>query len=113
MANDEEDADDKKPSTSNPENKHLRRKHASNNEIDKDRNQDIRFQSSEMYELRQPPTFFGVANETLDNTIIINENRHKKADYHMITGGLGIPDYHSMSAHSFHHNSVFIAILRV
>ena len=48
LANDEEDAEDNRPSTSNPENRHLRRKHASNNEIDKDRNQYNCFQSSEM-----------------------------------------------------------------
>ena len=39
LANDEEDAEDNRPSTSNPENKHLRRNHASNNEIDNDRYQ--------------------------------------------------------------------------
>ena len=38
-----------------------------------------------MNELRQPSTFFGVANETLDDTIVINENRHE-ADYHTVTG---------------------------
>ena len=64
LADDEEDAEDNRPSTSNLENKHLRRKHALNNEIDKDRNQDNRFQSSEMHELRQLSTSFGVANET-------------------------------------------------
>ena len=48
LANDEEDAEDNRPSTSNPENRHLRRKHASNNEIDKDKNQYNCFQSSEM-----------------------------------------------------------------
>ena len=78
MINDEEDAENNRPS--NSENKHLRRKHASNNEIDKDKNQDNRFQSSEMYELRQPSTLFGAANETLDDTITINENR-QGADY--------------------------------
>ena len=96
LANDEEDAEDNRPSTSNPENKHLRRKHASNNEIDKDRKQDNRFQSSEMYELRQPSTSFGVANVTLDDAIPINENR-QEADYHMMTGGLGLADYHSQT----------------
>ena len=95
LANDEEDVEDNGPSTSNPENKHLRRKHASNNEIDIDRNQDNRFQSLKMYELRQPRTSFGVANETLDDTIIINENRQENADYHMMIGGLGIADYHN------------------
>ena len=34
-----------------------------------------------MDELRQPTTPLGVVNETLDDTIIINENRHE-ADYH-------------------------------
>ena len=93
MANDEEDAEDNRPSTSNPRNKHLRRKHASNNEIDKVRNQDNRLQSSEIYEVGQPSTSFGVANETLDDTIIINENR-QEAEFHMMTGGLGLADYH-------------------
>ena len=82
LANDEEDVEDNRPSASNPENRHLRRKHASNN-----RNQDNRFQFSEIYELRQPSTSFGVANETLDDTILINENR-QEADYHMMIGGL-------------------------
>ena len=94
LANDEEDAEDNRPSTSNPENNHLRRKHASNYEIDKDRNQDIRFQSSEKCELRQPPTSFGFANETLDDTIIINSNRQENTDFHMMTGGLGLAEYH-------------------
>ena len=34
LVNDEEDAEYNRPSTSNSENKHRRRKHASNNEID-------------------------------------------------------------------------------
>ena len=34
-----------------------------------------------MYELRQPSTPFGVVNETLDDTNIVNENR-QGADYH-------------------------------
>ena len=54
-----------------------------------------------MYELRQPPTSFGVANETLDDTIIINENRQENADYHMMTGGLEIVDYHILSTKTF------------
>ena len=93
LANDEEDAEDNRPSTSNPKNKHLGRKHASNNEIDKERNQDNRFQSSEIYEVGQPSTSFGVANETLDDTIITNENR-QEAEFHMMTGRLGLADYH-------------------
>ena len=75
----DEDVENNRPSTSNSENRHLRRKHASNNEIDRD--QDNRFQSSEMHELRQPTTPFGLINETLNDTIIINENR-QEADYH-------------------------------
>ena len=95
LADDEEDAEDNRPSTSNLENKHLRRKHASNNEIDKDRNQDNRFQSSEMHELRQLSSSFGVANETLNVTIIIKENRQEADYFHMMTGGLGLADYHT------------------
>ena len=49
-----------------------------------------------MYELRQPSTSFGVANETLDDTIIINENK-QEADYHIMTGGLGLADCHMRS----------------
>ena len=79
VADDDEGAENKRPSTSNSENRHLRKKHASNNEIDRD--QDNRFQSSEMHELRQPTTPFGLVNETLNDTIIINENR-PEADYH-------------------------------
>ena len=81
LINDEADAENNRPSTSNSENKNLRRKRASNSEIDKVRNQDNRFQASEMYDLRQPSTPFGIANETLEDTIIINENR-QEANYH-------------------------------
>ena len=81
LVNDEEDGVYNRPTTSNPENKLLRSKHASNTEIGKDKNQDNCFQSSEMYELRQPSTPFGVANETLDDTIIIYENI-QEADNH-------------------------------
>ena len=81
-----QNAKDNRHSTSKSENKHLRKEqHASNNEFDKDRNQDNCFQPSEMNELRQQSTLFGVANETLDDTIVINENRHE-ANYHMVTG---------------------------
>ena len=38
-----------------------------------------------MSELRQPYTHLGIAEETLDETIIIN-GRHEKADHHMVTG---------------------------
>ena len=85
LANDKEDAENNRPSTSKPENKFLRKKHASNIENNKNRFQDIRFPSSDMDELRQASTPFGVVNETLDDTIIINENR-QEADYHMVTG---------------------------
>ena len=44
--------------------------------------QDDRFYSSEMSELRQPYTPIGITNETLDETIIINENRQESADHH-------------------------------
>ena len=37
-----------------------------------------------MGELRQPYTPIGIANETLDETIIVNENR-QEADHHSIT----------------------------
>ena len=83
LANGEEDAENNRHTTSNSKkNKSLRRKHASNNEIDKDTNHDNRFQSSEIYELRQPSTPFGVVNETIDDTIKMNENR-QETDYHM------------------------------
>ena len=81
----EEDVEDDRPGTSNSGNKHLRRKQASNNEINRNKNQDKHFQSSEMHELRQPSTPFGIVNATLDDTIIINENG-QEADYHMVTG---------------------------
>ena len=48
--------------------------------------QDDRFYSSEMSELRQPYTPIGIANETLYETIIRNENRQQEADHHMVTG---------------------------
>ena len=100
LVNDEEDAENIRPSTSTSENKLLRRKHASNNEIDEDRNQDNRFQSS-VLQLRQPSTSFGVANETLGDTIIITENRQENADYHMMIGGLGIAEYHMVTEVGF------------
>ena len=85
LVDDGEDAEDNRPSTSNSENGYLRKKHASNNEIDKNRNQENRFPSSEMHELRQPSTPFR-ANTTFDDTIVINENRQDNTDYHMVTG---------------------------
>ena len=96
LINDEEDAENKRPSTSNSENKHLRRKHASNNEIEKDKNLDNRFQLSEMYELRQPSTPFGVANETLEDTNKMEENR-QETDYQIMTRGVGSADYHMLT----------------
>ena len=50
-----------------------------------------------MHELRQPSTPFGVAYVTLDDTIIVNENGQENADYHMMTGGLGIADFHMVT----------------
>ena len=52
---------------------------------DKDKSLDNLFQSSEIYELRQPSTPFGVANEILYETIKIIGNK-PEADYHMVTG---------------------------
>ena len=89
---DEEES--RQPGPSNSKGKGLWSKHVSNNETDKNRNQNNRFQSSDMHELRQPSTPFGVANVALDDTIIINENRQEEADYHMMTGGLEIADHH-------------------
>ena len=68
---------------SNSESKIRRRKHASNIEIDKNKSQDDHFQLSEMNELRNSTTSLKVANETLDETIIIDGNR-PEADYHNI-----------------------------
>ena len=58
--------------TFDSENRLHRSTHASHTEIDKDKNQDNRFQFSEMDEQRQPSTTTGVPNETLDDPIIIN-----------------------------------------
>ena len=97
LVNDGEDAEKNRPSVSNSEKRLPRRKHASNNEIDQDKNQDNCFQSSELYELRLPSSPFGVANETSDDTMIINENR-QEADYHMMTGGQELADYHMVTS---------------
>ena len=69
------------PGPSSSENEHLKKKHASNNKNNKSRIQDNHFPSSDMDELRQMTTPSGVINETLDDTIIINENRQED-DYH-------------------------------
>ena len=69
-------------------NEHLKKKHASNTENNRDRIQDNRFPSSDMDELRQLSTPLGVANETLQDTVIINENR-QRADYHNKTKIIG------------------------
>ena len=79
---DEEDAENNQPGPSNSKNKGLRNKHASNTALDKNKNQDDRFYPSEMSELRQPYTPLGITENTLDESIIINENRHEKADHH-------------------------------
>ena len=80
---DEEDAENNQPGPSNSKNKGLRNKHASNTTLDKNKNQDDRFYPSEMGELRQPYTPLGITEDTLDESIIINENRHEKADHHI------------------------------
>ena len=81
IISDEEDAENDRSCPSNSENRILRKKHASNTQIDKNKNQDDHFQPSEMSELRQPSTPVGVANETLDDKIIINENRQEADHY--------------------------------
>ena len=78
---DEEGAENSQPGPSNSKNRSLRNKHAPNITIDKDKNQDDRFYPSELSELSQTYTPLGIANETLDETIIINENR-READHH-------------------------------
>ena len=93
VTTDEEDAESRQPGPSYPKTKGLRSKHASNMTIERD--QDDRFYSSEMSELRQPYTPIGIAIEILDEAIIINENRQENADYHMMIGGLGIADHHN------------------
>ena len=81
---DEEDAENNQPGPSNSKNKGLRNKHASNTALDKNKNQDDRFYPSEMNELRQPYTPLGITENTLDESIIINENRHEEADHHIL-----------------------------
>ena len=39
-----------------------------------------------MSELRQPYNPFGITEDTLDETIIINRNRQENADHHTYTG---------------------------
>ena len=51
---DEEDARNNRPGPSNLGNRSLRKKHASNNEIGSNKNQDDHFKPSEMNEARQP-----------------------------------------------------------
>ena len=79
---DEEDAENNQPGPSNYRNKGLKNKHASGTTSDKNKNQDDRFNSSEMCELRQPYTPLGIAEDNLDETITINENRQERADHH-------------------------------
>ena len=75
--------DDQNPGSSNLRNEHLNKKHASNIENNRDTIQDNRFPTSDMDELRQPSTPSGVANETLEETIVLNQNR-QEADYHIM-----------------------------
>ena len=81
ITTDKEDAESSQPGPSNSKNRSLRNKHASNITIDRDKNHDDRFYPSEMSELRQPYTPLGIANETLDETVIFNENG-RETDYH-------------------------------
>ena len=71
---------DSQPGPFNSKGKNLRSTQASN--TTKGRDQDDRFYPSEMSALRQPYTPLGIANETLNESIIINENRKEKADHH-------------------------------
>ena len=81
IISDEEDAENNRPGQSNFENRILRKKHASNIPIYKEKNQDDRFQPSERNELGQVCTPLGIVNETLNETIILKEHR-QKADHH-------------------------------
>ena len=85
VTTDEEDVESRQPGPSNPKTKGLRSKHASNKSIERD--QDDLFYSSEMSELRQPYTPIGFTNETLDETMKINENRQENADHHIHCSG--------------------------
>ena len=85
---DEEDAENNQPGHSNYRNEGLRNKHASSSTSDKIKNQGDRFYPSEMSELRQPYTSLGIAEDTLDETIIINENRQARADHHSLSYAL-------------------------
>ena len=69
------------------ENELLRRKLASNTEIERDKSQDNTFQSSAMNELRTQSTPLGIVNETLEETIKIYGKR-PEPDYHNINEGL-------------------------
>ena len=80
VTTDEDDVESGQHGPSNSKGKGLRSKQASNTTIERD--QDDRFYPSEMSELRQPYTPLGIANETLDETIIINENRQENTDHH-------------------------------
>ena len=81
VTTDKEDVESRQPDPSSSESKGLRSKHASNTTIERDRDLDDRFYPSDMSELRQPYTPLGITNETLDETIIRNENR-QEADHH-------------------------------
>ena len=72
VTTDEEDVESRQPGPSNSKGKGLRSKHASYTTIERD--QDDWLDPSEISELRQPYTPLGIANETLDETIIIGEN---------------------------------------
>ena len=84
ITTEEEDVERSQPGPSNSKNRSLRNKHASNTTLDRDKNHDDRFYPSEMSELRQSYTPLGITKETLDETIIINENRQENADHHKV-----------------------------
>ena len=81
ITTDEKDAENSQQGPPISKNKGLRNKRASNTTIDRDKNQDYRLYPSEMSELRQPCTPLGIANGTLDETVLINENG-READHH-------------------------------
>ena len=54
ITTDEEDVERSQPGPSNPKNRSLSNKHASNTTLERDKNQDDWFYPSEMSELRQP-----------------------------------------------------------
>ena len=108
IVSDDDNAENNRPSPSNLENRTLRKKHASNIAIDKDKNQDDRFESSKMNELRQLYTPLGVVNETLDETIIINENIPEIDHHSRITMKLSLFEFKLKTFPLLHRRDSFV-----